>query len=162
TIMSSIAPGAFVVVPTAATPPAPPSAAGSGSPTAAGSPTTPTPSIPPEPAASPIGTLTLNSDLLVSAKLTRTRPQTVVYQLAPEAAWDDGTPIAADDFVYAWRTQTGAAGYDRIASVQGSAGGRTVTVTFRVPYADWQGLFPALYPAHIESAGLDMSTQDGV
>jgi peptide/nickel transport system substrate-binding protein len=177
TIMASIAPGAFVVVPSAAGPASaaaspdaegPPSAA--ASPSAAGSaptvapPVGPSvaPSIAPEPAASPIGQLALNSDLLLSAKLTRTSPQTVVYQIAPGAAWDDGTPISADDFVYAWRTQTGAAGYDRIASVQGSAGGRTVTVAFREPYADWQGLFAALYPAHIESTGLDMSTQDGV
>lgn len=131
--------------------------------------------------AQPDGSLALNTDLLTSATMTRTQPQTVVYRLAPGAVWDDGTPIAADDFVYAWKTQDGkdctgcqaasTSGYERIASITGGAGtgadgsggeGGTVTVTFSQPYPDWQSLFGALYPAHIEGAGLDLSTQDGL
>jgi peptide/nickel transport system substrate-binding protein len=121
----------------------------------------------------PDGSLTLNGDLLASATLVATGPQKVVYQIAPGAVWSDGTPISADDFSYAWRTQNGrdcracdtvsTAGYEQIGSVAGSGdGGRTVTVTFTQPYPDWQSLFGALYPAHIEGTGLNLSTQDGL
>jgi peptide/nickel transport system substrate-binding protein len=122
--------------------------------------------------AQPDGSLVRDSDLLVSATMTATSPQTVVYRIAPGATWSDGTPISADDFSYAWRTQNGrdcpacaaasTVGYEQIASVTGGAGGRTVTVTFSGPYPDWQLLFNALYPAHIEGASLNLSTKDGL
>jgi peptide/nickel transport system substrate-binding protein len=41
------------------------------------------------------------------------------------------------------------AGYRDIKSVKGSNKGRTVTVIFREPFADWQMLFSNLLPAHI-------------
>ena len=41
------------------------------------------------------------------------------------------------------------AGYRDIRSVKGSNKGRTVTVVFRTPFADWQMLFSNLLPAHI-------------
>ena len=126
--------------------------------------------------AQPDGSLALNTDLLTSATMTGTHPQTVVYRIAPGAVWDDNTPISADDFVYAWKTQNGkdctacqaasTSGYERIASIKGGTGGEgagaTVTVTFAQPYPDWQSLFGVLYPAHIEGAGLDLSTQEGL
>src|SRR5690348_18159369 len=34
-------------------------------------------------------------------------------------------------------------------SVTQADAGRTVTVTFQTPYADWQSLFAMLYPAHL-------------
>jgi len=34
-------------------------------------------------------------------------------------------------------------------SVTGSHGGKTMTVVFKQPYADWKGPFGPLYPAHI-------------
>jgi peptide/nickel transport system substrate-binding protein len=118
----------------------------------------------------PDGSLSLNADLLASVTMTGTNPQTVEYQIADKAVWDDGTPIGPDDFVYAWKTQNSrdcpacaavsTAGYDQIASVAGN--GKTVTVTFRQPYPEWQSLFNALYPAHIEGAHLDLSTPDGL
>lgn len=120
----------------------------------------------------PDGSLVLDADLLSSATVTATNPQTVVYRIGPGAVWSDGTPISADDFGYVWKTQNGrdcpacpaasTVGYEQIASVVGSDGGRTVTVTFGQPYPDWQTLFGALYPAHIEGAGLDLSTRDGL
>lgn len=109
--------------------------------------------------------VTMNSDLLESASQTGTSPQTVVYQIKPNAAWSDGTPISADDFVYAWHVQNGAdanipnatsVGYDQIKSVTGSDGGKSVTVVFKTPFADWKSLFGPLYPAHIaEQHGSD-------
>jgi peptide/nickel transport system substrate-binding protein len=44
---------------------------------------------------------------------------------------------------------TSTAGYRDIRSVKGSNDGRTVTVIFRVPFADWEMLFSDLLPAHI-------------
>jgi peptide/nickel transport system substrate-binding protein len=118
-------------------------------------------------------TVAVNKDLVTSATQTSTGPQTLVYKINPKAAWNDGTPITADDFVYYWRTNDGkdcppppasdstqtkgclpqsTAGYDRIKSVTGSDGGRTVTVVMAKPFSDWKQLFGAgypLYPAHI-------------
>ena len=46
------------------------------------------------------------------------------------------------------------AGYRDIKSISGSNGGKTVTVVFKSPYSDWEGLFANLIPAHIaERAG---------
>ena len=42
-----------------------------------------------------------------------------------------------------------ALGYRQIASVTPSGKGRTVTVVFKRPYADWQSLFDYLLPAHV-------------
>src|SRR6266545_1353255 len=113
---------------------------------------------------------------------TNANPQTFVYKIRPNSVWNDGTPINVDDFVYAWKTQNGrdcpppppsddsgtkgcsvknTAGWDRIKSIKGSDGGKTITVAFTKPYADWQNLFGAgygLWPAHLAKqvgGGLD-------
>ncbi len=101
--------------------------------------------------------------VIVQAELQSTQPETVVYTIDPEAVWSDGVPITAEDFVYAWHEQRGVlaglpvgsldvastAGYDDIKSVIGSNKGKTVTVVFSTPYADWQSLFNDLLPAHV-------------
>ena len=108
--------------------------------------------------ADPSFTITMNSDLLDSASQTSTSPQTIVYKIKQDAVWSDGVPISADDFVYAWQVQNGtdtnianatSVGYDQIQSVTGSDGGKTVTVVFKTPFADWKSLFGPLYPAHV-------------
>ena len=92
--------------------------------------------------------------------MVSTKPQTVVYILNPKAVWSDGVPITAKDFIYAWTQQRGdptsdptsvasTAGYRDIKSIKGSNKGRTVTVVFRTPFADWEMLFSDLLPAHI-------------
>jgi peptide/nickel transport system substrate-binding protein len=105
----------------------------------------------------------LDTDVVQSAEVVSVSPQTVVYQIAPKATWSDGVAITAADFQYAWRSQRGGAtdidgspdsvastlGYRDIASVSSSNHGRTVTVVFRTPYADWESLFDDLLPAHI-------------
>jgi peptide/nickel transport system substrate-binding protein len=101
-----------------------------------------------------------NADLIVSSELVDTKPETIVYTLNPKAVWSDGVPITAADFKYAWEEQRGdpvesspdvssIAGYRDIASVAGSNGGHTVTVKFKTTFADWQGLFDNLVPAHV-------------
>ena len=110
----------------------------------------------------------LDTTVVQSAEVVSVNPQTVVYQINPAAVWSDGTPISAQDFVYAWLSQSGTgqdvdgtadsvastAGYRDIASVVGSNAGRTVTVVFQTPFADWPSLFNDLLPAHVaEHAG---------
>ena len=105
----------------------------------------------------------VNTDLLLSVEATSTSPLTIQYVLNPKAVWSDGVPVTADDFVYAWQAQRGDSvdvdgqpdlvastlGYRDVASVTGSNGGRTVTVVFAQPYADWRIMFDHMVPAHI-------------
>jgi peptide/nickel transport system substrate-binding protein len=99
----------------------------------------------------------LDRTLMVSAELTSQDPQIITYRIRPEASWSDGVPITAADFQYRWQNSSGAnpkidiasiTGYDRIKQVTGSADGKTVTVLFDQKFADWQGLFANLLPAH--------------
>ena len=113
-------------------------------------------------------TLKLDTNLVTSAALTKTNPQTVVYQINPKATWSDGVPINADDFIYNWQAQSGnpaykdvggkaylaasTSGYSSIKSVTGSNNGKTVTVVFAKPFSDWKSLYGAgtpIIPAHI-------------
>ena len=107
----------------------------------------------------------LNTEIVTSAKVTSTSPQTVVYNINPKANWSDGTPINASDFIYNWQAQSGSpkykdvggkafipattSGYNQVQSVTGSNGGKTVTVVFTKPFGDWKALFSPLIPAHI-------------
>ncbi len=78
----------------------------------------------------------LNSQFLKSAVQSSTNPQTIIYTINPKAEWSDGTPIAADDFIYNWQAESGlpqytdvggqpyddaaSNGYNQIQSVVGS------------------------------------------
>ena len=96
------------------------------------------------------GALEQNEDLVTSIELTSEDPQVVTYEINPDANWSDGEPITADDFAFMWEAQSdaesafapaGTNGYEAIESVEGSEDGKTVTVTFAEPYADWRALF---------------------
>ncbi len=108
----------------------------------------------------------LDEELMAGVEMASAEPQTIVYRIRPDAVWSDGVPISADDFIYLWemsRDPEGApdvdgsvaevastAGYEDIASVTGSDGGKTVTAVFEKPYGDWRSLFSlALLPSHI-------------
>jgi len=120
--------------------------------------------------------LKLDTDYVTSAKVTSTSPQTIVYQINPKAVWSDGVAFNADDFIYAWQSQSGnpkytdvggkafepasTAGYNQVKSVTGSNGGKTVTVVFSQPFGDWQSLFSDIMPAHIaKTAGFNNGFQ---
>lgn len=109
----------------------------------------------------PDGENYINEDLIESRELTSEDPQTVVYKINPDAKWSDGKDITADDFVYFWEAQNGkntaylpagTTGYEDIESVEGSDNGKTVTVTFAKPYADWEALFDYILPVHFFEA----------
>jgi len=114
--------------------------------------------------------LALNTNIVTSAAVTSTNPQTVVYQINPKATWSDGVPISAQDFIYNWQAQSGnpaykdvggkaflpagTAGFNLIKSVTSSNNGKTATVVFSKPFGDWKSLYGAgtpMIPAHIAS-----------
>jgi peptide/nickel transport system substrate-binding protein len=99
----------------------------------------------------------LDSELMEGAELTAEEPQTVTYRIRGDAVWSDGTPISDDDFADLWRRSNGSdrrvdvvstTGYQDIERVTGSPDGRTVTVRFTRPFADWRSLFANLLPSH--------------
>jgi len=102
----------------------------------------------------------MNEDLLDSAEQTSEDPQTVVYKIKQNAAWSDGTPISADDFIYLWKNLngtikdndvSGTTGYDQMESVTGSDNGKTVTVVYKTPFSDWKAMFASgnfILPSH--------------
>jgi peptide/nickel transport system substrate-binding protein len=104
--------------------------------------------------------VSMDSELLDSAEQTSNDPQTVVYKIKQNASWSDGTPVSADDFIYLWKNLNGSiksndvastTGYDQVESVTGSDNGKTVTVVFKEPFADWRSLFASgnfILPAH--------------
>lgn len=112
-------------------------------------------------------TVTLNEDLLVSAEIVSEDPEIIEYEIQPDAAWSDGTPITADDFAYLWKhldgsneklQVTSAIGYKQIKSVEADGDPKTVKVEFSSPFADWKSLFAPLLPAHhMKSLGDDVA-----
>jgi peptide/nickel transport system substrate-binding protein len=110
--------------------------------------------------AQPDFTVKMDDAFLDSAEQTSDDPQTIVYKIKQNAVWSDDTPITADDFIYFWEQQNGTikdndvastTGYDQIESVEGSDNGKTVTVVFKTPFADWKSLFGVsggLLPSH--------------
>ena len=81
----------------------------------------------------------------------------VVLRIRPEAVWDDGTPVTADDFVFTHEvlTDPSATVADDLRAahaevVPGSVIGSAKRVEFRLasPSLDWLEAFPFLLPAH--------------
>jgi peptide/nickel transport system substrate-binding protein len=120
-------------------------------------------------------TVAMNTDLLDSARVTNTHPETIVYKIKANAVWSDGTPITAADFRYNWKIQNGrdcpgcpvftTSGYDQVHSVVGSPDGKTVTVTLTKPFTDWRQLWSGsspIYPAHIAAQHGDIATPQGL
>ena len=103
-------------------------------------------------------TVQLDKDLMVSAELTTSSPETIVYKIKPEAKWSDGVPVDAKDFIFQWKALNGTdkkydvastSGYEDITSVTGSDADKTVTVVFKKPFAEWRSLFGNIVPSHI-------------
>jgi peptide/nickel transport system substrate-binding protein len=81
----------------------------------------------------------------------------VTYSLNPDAAWNDGTPITCDDFVFTWDAIANGAdiydptGYVDIESVE-CPDPQTAVVTFSKVYSGWKQLFGGgfgIHPAHL-------------
>jgi peptide/nickel transport system substrate-binding protein len=95
-------------------------------------------------------------------RVVRERPLTVSFKFKNSAVWSDGKPVTGADFRATWQVFVNPAnnvisreGWDQIRSV--TAKGKNVTVVFKTPYADWEGLVsPGVYPAHV-IAGKNMN-----
>ena len=106
----------------------------------------------------------LDTDFVLSAEVVSVNPQTVVYDLNPNATWSDGVPIGVQDFIFNWQQQAGppastganappgttsTLGYRDIETITGPSTGHTVRVVFKRNFADWADLFDDLIPAHL-------------
>jgi peptide/nickel transport system substrate-binding protein len=110
---------------------------------------------------SPGLTPVLDTDFVLSAEVVSVNPQTVVYDLNPNATWSDNVPIGVQDFIFNWEQQAGATdanaapgttstlGYRDIATITGPSTGHSVRVVFKHNFADWADLFDNLLPAHL-------------
>jgi peptide/nickel transport system substrate-binding protein len=93
-------------------------------------------------------------------------PFTVTYNIHPDAAWADGTPITAEDFEFTWETImnedftiTSREGYDQITEAE-IVDEKTITFHFEDVYAPWRDLFSLserILPKH-ELDGEDFNT----
>ncbi|MFG3440773.1 ABC transporter family substrate-binding protein [Nonomuraea sp. NPDC047897] len=103
--------------------------------------------------------ITPNPDYLLSAEVTRHKPEQVVtYRLNPKARWSDGKPITWADYDAQWRALNGddpafhivsSTGYQDIEKVARGRDDHEVVVTFARPFGDWQSLFGPLLPASV-------------
>lgn len=78
---------------------------------------------------------------------------TITYDIAPEAVWEDGTPITVADFKGTWDAvlntpgSLSTVGYDQITSVEAGTSDKQVVATFKSVYAPYKTLFGALIKA---------------
>ena len=111
-------------------------------------------------------------------------PLTVKYTLAKTATWSDGTPVTADDLMLAWAIQSGFFNDSTVDGDGNVTSGTTyfdfagdtsglgladkpevgddntsITLTYSVPYADWQLVTPIDAPVHVvaEKAGVSVA-----
>lgn len=109
-----------------------------------------------------------------SYEVVQEDPRVVEYTIAEDAAWSDGTPVTAADFLLDWAAQnpelTNSDGDPLFNSVshtygeyvteapEGEADGKTFSIEFSEPYADWEILVSGALPAHVvaEQAGMEM------
>jgi len=95
-------------------------------------------------------------------KIVKNKPLTIQFTYKDTAVWSDGKPVTGKDFFATWKVFTNPAnnvisrsGWEDIASVKGA--GKTVTVTFKKTYADWEALVSSgPYAAHV-IAGKNMN-----
>lgn len=119
----------------------------------------------------PDGEYEYNMDLLAAEpELLSEDPFSYQFQLNPDAVWDDGTAISANDVIMLWMMSTSegeghcvgcaprsSEGFDKIESVVGSDDGRTFTVTLKNGLTDpeWfafgsaHGIIGGIPPSHL-------------
>jgi len=99
----------------------------------------------------------ITPDLAQSAKIIKTKPETIAVTIKKKAVWSDGVPVTYQDFVYTWKMNidpkndvASRSGYDSIKSVvKTSKDGKSFNIVFAKPFAPWQVFFlNSLYPSH--------------
>ncbi len=136
--------------------------------------------------AGPTGALELDTELMDSVEIVSEDPLTIEYVVNADAVWSDGEPIDCDDFLLQYYANNGlyvqlddageplideeteaevflfdlvgTTGYDQMDGAPAcSDDGKTITVTYAAPFADWQSVFGGQVPAHVieREAGVD-------
>jgi peptide/nickel transport system substrate-binding protein len=135
--------------------------------------------------AGPTGGLEMDDELMDSVEIVSEDPQVIEYVVNADAVWSDGEPIDCDDFQLQYYANNGAylqlddagepvidaetegevflfdlvgtSGYESMDTVECSEDGKTITVTYAEPFADWQSVFGGQVPAHVieRESGVD-------
>ncbi|MGJ9374000.1 ABC transporter substrate-binding protein [Nesterenkonia sp. CF4.4] len=103
-------------------------------------------------------------------------PFTVEYTIGEDVSWSDGTPVTVADYVLDWAYQnaelTNADGdplFNGISQTygervlegpQGDPEGKTFTIEYTEPYADWEILVGSALPAHVVAEQSDMELDE--
>ena len=117
-----------------------------------------------------------------TVELVSDDPLTVKYTINEGVTWSDGVAIDADDMLLSWASQSGyyddanynddgeidsgnvyfspagsTSGIDLTAFPELGDDGRSMTLTYSEPFADWNLISPVGVPAHVvaENAGID-------
>jgi peptide/nickel transport system substrate-binding protein len=111
----------------------------------------------------------VDGDYMDSVKVVSQSPQVIEYNIKQAAVWQDGAPFDCADFYLQWLAgavdsgdvanafQNVIPGLDHISGIKCSNNMKTVTVTFSKNWADWQGLFSGMVPAHVLTKALNMT-----
>jgi peptide/nickel transport system substrate-binding protein len=118
----------------------------------------------------PAGEFAYNLDVLQEEpQVVNEEPLQTVWKIRPEAVWEDGSPIGADDVIITWKMSTSkdeghcvgcrprGTAADVIENIEGSDGGKTVTITYKEGIADpeWfafgsaHNIIGGIAPAHV-------------
>lgn len=131
------------------------------------------------------GEYEFNMDLLAAEpELLSEAPFTFEMRIDPDAVWDDGTPITAEDMILTWQMSTSEAeGHctgcrprstavaDLVETMESSDDGQTLTVTYKEGVSDpeWFGWFSVegavggFIPRHVgEAEGFDLDDPTGI
>ena len=96
-----------------------------------------------------------DSDYLAAVSASGGDPQVVTYTLSPNAVWNSGRAMDADDFIAEWKACNGQnvsfkcnaiAKFSQVSSVKQGTGPNQVVVTYKGAYSDWPSTFGFLLP----------------
>jgi peptide/nickel transport system substrate-binding protein len=97
---------------------------------------------------------TYKPDMLVGEAKTTNKPFSVTYKIKPNAVWNDGTQVTADDFIFTFSTimnpkneVASRSGYDQIQRMV-KVDSKTVKAIYKAPYVNWRALFSQILPKH--------------
>jgi len=111
----------------------------------------------------------MDGDLMSSVKVVSQTPQVIEYNIKQQAVWSDGAAVDCGDFYLQWLAgavdtgdvanafQNVIPGLDHISGIKCSNNNKTATVTFAKKWADWQGEFSNLVPAHVLTKALGIT-----
>ncbi|WP_432745355.1 ABC transporter family substrate-binding protein [Streptomyces sp. JH002] len=102
-------------------------------------------------------------------------PLTVNYTINEDAVWSDGVPIDCDDIQLWWTQQSGhldglfsavsTAGIEDTVRPECEPGGKSFTLEYTTPYADWESAGPGtgntkIMPAHVVASEGGLSDEE--